>query len=66
VLQREALGTAAVMRAASPRPRGVAGTVGSCLILNLPRSVDGAIESLGAVLNVLSHALVLLAGSQPL
>jgi len=60
---------AEVMRAASPLgplSRGVAGTVGSCLILNLPGSVDGAIESLGAVLNVLSHALVLLAGGQPL
>jgi len=68
VLEREAPGMAEVMRAASPLgplSRAVAGTVGSCLILNLPGSVDGAVESLGAVLNVLNHALVLLAGGEP-
>ena len=59
---------AEVMRAASPLgplARGLAGTVGSCLILNLPGSVDGANESVGAVLNVSSHAHVFLAGGNP-
>jgi molybdenum cofactor synthesis domain-containing protein len=68
VLEREAPGMAEVMRAASPLgplSRGVAGTVASCLILNLPGSVNGAVESLTAVMDVLSHALELLAGGRP-
>jgi molybdopterin adenylyltransferase len=68
VLEREAPGMAEAMRAASPLgplSRGLAGTVGSCLILNVPGSVNGAIESLTAVMDVLSHALELLAGGRP-
>jgi molybdenum cofactor synthesis domain-containing protein len=68
VLEREAPGMAEVMRAASPLgslSRGVAGTVGSSLILNVPGSVNGAIESLTAVMEGLSHALELLAGGRP-
>ncbi len=42
--------------------RGVAGVCGSTLILNLPGSPGGAVESLSAVLSVLPHALDLLAG----
>jgi molybdopterin adenylyltransferase len=42
--------------------RGVCGTVGGALIVNLPGSVGGARTSLGAVLGVLPHALDLLAG----
>ena len=41
--------------------RGVAGTRGSSLVLNLPGSTSGAIECLEAVLDVVPHALDLLA-----
>lgn len=42
--------------------RGVCGTVGCTLVVNLPGSVAGARTSLGAILAVLPHALDLLAG----
>ncbi|MEZ5208434.1 MAG: hypothetical protein R2690_16000 [Acidimicrobiales bacterium] len=42
--------------------QGIAGTRGSALILNVPGSPKGAVESLEAVLDVLPHALRLLAG----
>jgi molybdenum cofactor synthesis domain-containing protein len=65
VIERAAPGLAEAMRAASPLgrlSRGIAGTAGSCLILNLPGSPGGAVESIRAVLDVLPHALGLLAG----
>jgi molybdopterin adenylyltransferase len=66
VLEREAAGMAEAMRLANPPKgrlsRGLAGTVGECLVLNTPGSSAGAIESLEAVLDVLPHALDLLAG----
>jgi molybdopterin adenylyltransferase len=68
VIEREAPGLAEAMRAVSPLgrlSRGVAGAVGQCLVLNLPGSPKGAIESLNAVLDVLPHALELLAGGTP-
>ena len=68
VIDREAPGMAEAMRAASglgPLSRGVAGTLGSCLILNLPGSVKGSTESLAALMGVLHHALDLLAGGEP-
>jgi molybdenum cofactor synthesis domain-containing protein len=68
LLEREAPGLAEAMRAVSPLgrlSRGVAGTVGECLIINLPGSAKGAMESLDAVIDVLEHALELLAGHQP-
>jgi len=68
VVEREAPGLAEAMRSASPLgrlSRGVAGTVGSCLILNVPGSPKGAVESLEAVADVLEHALELLAGGRP-
>lgn len=68
VLDREAPGLAEAMRLASPLgrlSRGVAGTRGSALVLNLPGSVKGTVECLDAVLDVLPHALTLLAGDQP-
>ena len=69
VIDREAPGLAETMRAtgraATPMAdlsRGVAGTIGSSLVLNLPGGPRGAVESLEAVLPVLPHALELLAG----
>ncbi|MDQ3979177.1 MAG: molybdopterin-binding protein [Actinomycetota bacterium] len=66
VLEREAPGLAEAMRLANPDKgrlsRGLAGTVGQCLVLNTPGSTAGAVESLDAVLDVLPHALALLTG----
>jgi molybdenum cofactor synthesis domain-containing protein len=69
VLEREAPGLVHLMLAAGleqtpmaalSRPR--AGTVGSCLVINLPGSPRGATEALTAVMDVLGHALQLLEG----
>jgi molybdopterin adenylyltransferase len=68
VVEREAPGLCEAMRSASPLgrlSRGLAGSVGSCLILNVPGSPRGAVESLEAVVDVLGHALELLAGGRP-
>jgi len=68
VIEREAPGLAESMRAASPLgrlSRGVAGTVGHSLVLNVPGSPRGAVESIDAVADVLAHALELLAGGTP-
>jgi len=42
--------------------RGVCGVCGCSIILNLPGSPSGAMESLRAVLHILPHAIDLLAG----
>ena len=68
VVEREAPGLAEAMRSVSPLgrlSRGVAGSVGTCLILNVPGSPKGAVESMEAVADVLGHALELLAGGRP-
>jgi molybdopterin adenylyltransferase len=69
VIDREAPGLAETMRAvgrlSSPMAiisRGVTGVVGSALVLNLPGSPKGAVESLSTVMAVVPHALQLLAG----
>jgi molybdopterin adenylyltransferase len=42
--------------------RGVCGVCGASLVLNLPGSPTGAVESLQAVVDVLPHAIQILAG----
>jgi molybdopterin adenylyltransferase len=66
-LDRRAPGLAEAMRAINPAgrlSRGLAGTIGTALVLNLPGSPAGAIECLDAVHDVLPHALSLLAGER--
>jgi molybdenum cofactor synthesis domain-containing protein len=70
VIEREAPGLAEAMRAATfgGNPygmlgRGVAGIVGSTLVLNLPGSVRGVEESLEVVLPALDHGVRLLLGA---
>lgn len=68
VIDREAPGMAEAMRLVSPLgrlSRAVAGTRGQALILNTPGSSAGAVETLQAVLDVVPHALELLAGGRP-
>ena len=68
ILEREAPGIAEAMRLASPLgrlSRATAGTKGQALVCNLPGSPTGAVECLGAVLDVIPHALDLLAGGRP-
>jgi molybdenum cofactor synthesis domain-containing protein len=69
VIERSAPGLAEAIRATSLQStpyavlsRGVAGIRGQTLIITLPGSPDGAIESLRAVLPVLPHAIALLRG----
>jgi molybdenum cofactor synthesis domain-containing protein len=65
VLEREAPGLAEAMRLVNPLgrlSRGVAGAVDQALVLNTPGSTSGAVECLEAVLDVVPHALRLLAG----
>jgi molybdopterin adenylyltransferase len=69
IIDREAPGLAEAMRAAgrddtpfAALSRGVAGTRGNALVLNLPGSERGAVDSLRAVLAALPHAVRLLSG----
>ncbi len=67
-LEREAPGLAEAMRLVNPLgrlSRGRAGTIGEALVLNLPGSTAGALECLDAVVDVVPHALDLLAGGRP-
>jgi len=65
VIDREAPGLAEAMRLANPAKgrlsRGVAGTLGRVIVLNTPGSHAGAVESLDAVIDILPHAVALLA-----
>jgi molybdopterin adenylyltransferase len=67
-IDREAPGLAEAMRLVNPLgrlSRGIAGTIGQALVLNVPGSPKGAVECVEAVLDIVPHALVLLAGDQP-
>ena len=64
VIEREAPGLAEAMRLVSPLgrlSRGIAGIRGQCIICNTPGSPKGCVEQLAAVIDVLPHALRLLA-----
>jgi molybdenum cofactor synthesis domain-containing protein len=68
VIEREAPGLAEAMRLVNPLgrlSRGIAGTIGSALVLNVPGSPKGAVECLEAVIDVVPHALALLSGDRP-
>jgi molybdenum cofactor biosynthesis protein B len=69
VLEREAPGLAELLRAhgrertaLASLSRGVAGTVGACLVLNLPGSPKAVGDGFDALAPVLDHALALVRG----
>ena len=64
VIEREAPGLAEAMRLCNPLgrlSRGVAGIRGQAIVVNTPGSTKGCVEQLDAVIDVLPHALRLLA-----
>jgi len=68
VIDRHAPGFGEAMRRSSPLAplsRGIAGTRGHALVINLPGSPTGAVECLAAVLGLLPHAISVLAGEKP-
>ena len=68
IVERPAPGLAEAMRLVNPLgrlSRGVAGVAGGSIIINTPGSTKGAVECLGAVIDVLPHALDLLGGGHP-
>lgn len=64
VIDRNAPGLAEAMRLANPPlgrlSRGVAGVIGTSIVLNTPGSPKGTVECVEAVIDVLPHALALL------
>jgi molybdenum cofactor synthesis domain-containing protein len=64
VIEREAPGLAEAMRLASPLgrlSRGIAGIRGRAIVCNTPGSPKGCVEQINAIIDVLPHALRLLA-----
>lgn len=69
-IHREAPGLAEAMRLCNPKglgrlSRAIAGTRDQALVLNTPGSTKGAIETVDAVLDIVPHAIDLLAGGRP-
>jgi molybdenum cofactor synthesis domain-containing protein len=65
VIERPAPGLAEAMRLVNPLgrlSRGTAGIVGEAIVCNTPGSTAGAVECLGAIVDVVPHALALVAG----
>ncbi|MFN3254536.1 MAG: molybdenum cofactor biosynthesis protein B [Ilumatobacter sp.] len=63
VIEREAPGLAEAMRLCNPLgrlSRGIAGVRGQSIVVNTPGSTNGCVEQLGAIIDVLPHALRLL------
>lgn len=63
VIEREAPGLAEAARLVNPLgrlSRGIAGTVGEALVVNLPGSTKGSLECFEAIADVLPHAVRLL------
>lgn len=64
VIEREAPGLAEAMRTINPLgrlSRGVVGIAGTAIIVNTPGSPMGCVEQIEAILDVLPHAVALLA-----
>ncbi len=66
VLERSAPGIAEATRAANPKlgrlSRGIAGTIGTAVVINTPGSPRGCVECLEAVLDMIPHAISLMTG----
>lgn len=63
VIEREAPGLAEAMRLVNPLgrlSRGIAGVCGQAIICNTPGSPKGCVEQLGAILDIVPHAVRLL------
>jgi molybdenum cofactor synthesis domain-containing protein len=63
VIEREAPGLAEAMRLVNPLgrlSRGIAGVSGRAIICNTPGSPKGCVEQLGAILDIVPHAIRLL------
>jgi molybdopterin biosynthesis enzyme MoaB len=48
----------------APLSRGIAGVRGHALVINLPGSPKGALECLAVIIDLLPHAISVLAGEQ--
>jgi molybdenum cofactor synthesis domain-containing protein len=68
LLDREAPGLSEAMRTVTPLgrlSRGVTGIIGLSIVVNVPGSTAAAVESIKAILDIVPHALELLAGGRP-